>query len=701
VAGQEHDEDGAIVDDRGRFPIAGEQVTRPSPGRAHPAASAPEPPAGRSGWVYADGPVEDLATIKLAPDQPAEEPSAAPTVTAEWALWGKEGHESAYHVLRCSKGVFSSDEYREIITRYAPGVKGELPQYTVCWTPVKQDGQRYIVVGIHELADADPRRSGGRARTAEGREIEYVRLFCVRYADLADHGTGYADLIEAVRNRQLPADLTGPVEITLPEGRPYSLSGPLPQTAANVATSLLTADPVCVLGAAAATAMDRLVFIDLVMSLLPYGLRTTMSASTWASSTAQDLKLRLFFTNARRDDQRTWHVTWGRPEERDLHDDEPAAQYGSWLRSITPARAVPLLVEKTDPVRFALPDLSQMVGDLPADKPAGDTLQELAHRLRSGDQDAVRRVVRRLNRYLAGGLGPAERQDCLRLITGLRLLENHPELHSQTRESVYRVLLKLAFDTTLTYDSFCRIEDAAGGKPTGALRSVMTKFTFSGIMPWVLTMKAERQYTTDQLIDHLAAVPRPATQPLDEVRQSAETIRPDHRRVVYDFAWHYLRKQSAQAGAELRRRGYLTDTLEACFPRDQQAQQDRLEDTLRLVYGASLNGSQINDVFTNPVARHTPALGAAVRRLSSSSRVEQAIARRVAYDQLVEAGYGDAADQLIGSTKEGSFRERFRLSVLSGPDTIGMIPKRTIRAALYFLAFAGFLLFLIFVVTRL
>jgi hypothetical protein len=683
------------------FPVSGrEQPTQPAPSPAHPAASALESPAGPNGWLNNDEYDTDIPTVSLAPDQPAEEPSAALTFMAEWALWGKEINKSAYHVLRCSQGVFSLDQFHEIIFRYASGAKEELPQYTVCWIPSRHDGQRYIAVGIHEQADADPRRSGGRVRTAEGREIEYVRLFCVRYADLADHGTGYADLVEAVRDQQLPAGLTGPVEITLPEARPYPLPGPVVQQAENVATSLLTTDQVCVLGAASASAMERLAFIDLVMSLLPYGLRTAMSASTWASSTAQDLKLRLFFTNARRDDERTWHVTWGWPEERDLHDDEPAAQYGSWLRSITPARAVPLLAEKTDPVRFTLPELSQMVVDLPADKPAGETLQDLARWLRAGDQEAVRRVVRRLNRYLAGGVGPAERQDCLRDIKRLGLLANHPGLHPQTRESVYRALLKLAFDTPLTYDDFCRIMDAAGaGKPTGSLRSAMIKFTFTGIVPLVLTMKAERPPTTDQLIHQLARERVPATQPLEELRRFVKAMRPEHRRVVYDFVWEYLRQQSVQAGTELRRRGYLADTLEIVFPRDQQAQQERLEKTLQLVYETTtLSGNQINDVLANPVAQRTPALAAAVRQLSSPAKADQAIARKLAHEQLVEAGWRDAAD-LLYSTNEGSFWDRFRRSAPSGSDTIFMIPKKTIRAFAFLLAFAGLLLFVVFVVS--
>ena len=49
----------------------------------------------------------------------------------------------------------------------------------------------------------------------------------------------------------------------------------------------------CVLGGESVTPEVRLRFIDQVMSLLAYGQRATFSGSTWASPTAQELKLRL------------------------------------------------------------------------------------------------------------------------------------------------------------------------------------------------------------------------------------------------------------------------------------------------------------------------------------------------------------------------------------------------------------------------
>ena len=50
------------------------------------------------------------------------------------------------------------------------------------------------------------------------------------------------------------------------------------------------------------------------MALLPYGLRATMSASTWVDNTAQNLKQRLFFASAPRAADR---LADGRPTAAD------------------------------------------------------------------------------------------------------------------------------------------------------------------------------------------------------------------------------------------------------------------------------------------------------------------------------------------------------------------------------------------------
>ena len=96
---------------------------------------------------------------------------------------------------------------------------------------------------------------------------------------------------------------------------PAPLPGPRRLLAMRVAALLLTSRGVCVLGADDADAGERLEFLDDVMSLLPYGMRSRLAGATWASSTAYDLNLRLFFADARR--RGNDHVVfWHQPEHR-------------------------------------------------------------------------------------------------------------------------------------------------------------------------------------------------------------------------------------------------------------------------------------------------------------------------------------------------------------------------------------------------
>ncbi|MGH3247488.1 MAG: hypothetical protein ACRDOI_14945, partial [Trebonia sp.] len=295
------------------------------------------PPASDTVWPL--GPTRP----DIEPPAPGEAPAgpaAGPSrgILAEWALWGKEGDETSYHVLRCSGGGLREKDFSEVITRYSPGELEGLPQYTVSWIPGVNREPEYIALGLHELAPADPRQAAGRSRKdAAGRDIVFVRLFCVRYTELAEHVLayqdqviGYLDLMKAVAGIQLPAGRTEQVRITLPDD-PSSIfgRGTFRKQAEQVAAMLLTGRQVCVLGADDVKVAERLRFIDTVMAMLPYGLRATMSAATSASSTSQDLKLRLFFAGVPRAGGRLasgrprgedFLVEWGKLDEIDIAD---------------------------------------------------------------------------------------------------------------------------------------------------------------------------------------------------------------------------------------------------------------------------------------------------------------------------------------------------------------------------------------------
>jgi hypothetical protein len=555
------------------------------------------------------------------PDGSANERGGGRTVVAEWALWGKAPQDPEYSVLRCSKGAFGRGDFHGIITRYASGAKGELPQYTVCWIPEGNGRERYLAVAIHELADPDPRLSGGRVRASRGREIEYIRLFCVRYDEMAKHRASYADLVESVMEYQLPVGLTDPMTVDLLESESPSFSGEIRALAGNVATLLLTTRPVCILGADRVAPQDRLHFIDAVMSLLPYGLHATLSASTWASATAQDLKLRMFFTNAERGEG-TEPATWGRPVRFDLSEPDRMTMrhYANWLEH-GGSDAAEELADQTDPIRFDPDEIRHLVAELPKSRPTKDVLEELADAARHGRLPVVQSSVKRLRRRRVSPPSPEAREEYRQAIRRLDLFKEHPKLHHATRASVYRVLLDLAFAPQITYRDYCVIEDCAGGRPSEALARTMLNsgLTFTPL-PWVLTGRSVGQLTDLQLMTHLQEQGNRAAEPITVLSRSLDTVRPPHRPALYDFSVKYLRAYDAEPKAELTRRGYFADMLATIFLHDQQAQRIRLEDSLRFVYGRLLSDEEIAELRAQSNVRRTAAFDAAVARLTASPK---------------------------------------------------------------------------------
>ena len=545
-------------------------------------------------------------------------------VTAEWALWGKEGSETAYRVLRCSDGAFNGDDFRQVITRYASGVKDLLPQYTVCWIPGARGRHAYLGVAVHELADPDPTRSGGRSRVVDGQEVEYVRLFCVPYLEMAGLAVSYADLAGSVMGYQMPAGDSTPLRVVLRAGPgPFHGAAKVRVLAENVAALLLTTRPVCVLGAEGTTAEDRLGFIELVMSLLPYGLRFRLSASTWASSTAQHLKLRLFFASAPRNHGTTGYVTWDHPEPPQLDTEQEAVRsYLSWLRR-TGAAAAPALAEMTRPMQFADADIGLLVRELPRDRSVAEILENLADRLRGDDGEAaVMLDLAWLGRHLKSQRSRADTEASRWEIFRHGLLKDYGKLSRETRMRLHLALLRIAFDRPLSYASYCEIEDVVGAPPRGTLRSVMLTYTdelgFSSFIPWLLAVKAEPTFQDQKLMAALAENRVAPTEPIDEVARLAGTIRPEHRAVVYDFAAHYLRGADDPM-REFKHRGYLAGMLEALFPGNLRAQRTRLTETLRFLYGDKLSQDQIDDLVLDVAEYPTVALEQAIRGLAAAA----------------------------------------------------------------------------------
>jgi hypothetical protein len=578
---------------------------------------------GKDG-VMAD---DDGGTEEL---EPPSAVTSLPSLTAEWALWGRRPRETGYSVLACSNGRLSAADFAAVISRYACGAPDALPQYTLCWIPPdEQSRPAYLAVAIRELADPDPDRAGGRPRYVAGREVHYIRLFCFRYADVAELGADYTDLADAVRAEQLPlgSAVTAPLVVHPPATPPAPVSPLVRPLAEQAAALLLTTRPVCVLGAEEVTADERLAFIGHVMSLLPFGLRATLSAATWASSTAVDLRLRLFFSTARRDSgSQTSYVTWGEPDKPAPPGTPPGAAgpYREWLKDAGD-ELIARLSQLTTPVRFTDDDLSRMLASLPRDKTLADTVAELSASLRASDQPAVSAALKELRLYLPRqGEQPADRAACRSLVEEYELFADCPGLHIATKKRLYGTLIQLAFGTELSYADYCAVERAAAGKLDWPLRKVLLDSGALALLPWILAAKAAPGTRDEELIAALGPQGVSATYLLDMLAKETERVRPEHRAAAYDFAVRYLRAQAEDPQQELTRRGHLADALAALFPHDQLAQQARLEDTLRFVYGGPLTRAQIVSLYDTPGLRPTPALAAAVVSLATRHRQGEA-----------------------------------------------------------------------------
>jgi hypothetical protein len=613
-----------------------------------------------------------------------------PSLLAEWALWGKEEGRTALHVLRCSNGALSGDDFREIITRYATGVKEELPQYTVCWIP--SDRQRrpaFLAVGIHELAN-DPERSGGRSQYVAGRQVEYVRLFCFQYAGVAELGVSYAALFEAVRREQLPPGRSEPIPVQLPSGWDSpATSDPVRGLAPLVASLLLTSIPVCVLDADHLEADGRLAFIDDVLSLLPFGLRATLSASTWASPTAQDLKLRLFFSTARRDNgDRTCYVPWGRPDQVGIPygRSEAAEFYLGWLKDASTSVTADLS-RMTRPVRFTDDDISGMFPILPSDKSVADTFADLSASLRAADQRAVSAALRPLKRYLPRKGQPADLALYRSFVEKYEMLAEYPGLHHNTMRALYGTLLRLAFGDEVSYSDYCDIERAAGGNPGWTLRLVLVGTDTLTVLPCILTAKAGPGVREEHLMETLAMKGHSPGLLVSLLDREIGTLQPRHQRVLADFAVRYLCSSGAESRAELINRGYLSRLFAHAYPDELRKRQ--LTATLRYVHGnGDLTEKQITEVFAQPQF-YPDELAEGVVRSLAPRKLWWFVETEAACARLTQAGHGaDAAKLRQGRRRRALWaRPQFRHAGAAPQRTIAMIPKQTINTAIFLLAF--------------
>lgn len=268
--------------------------------------------------------------------------SSSELAQVEWACQGKEKADPGFRLLGCSRGVFSEANFKDMLSRYSTGTieLDQLPQVTITWTNARQP---YVGLAVHFRPSNDQ-------RDASGRWVMQTNYFCLAFSELAVRGASYFDLFDKLAREALPKTSADPLMVDL--GQHLYVDDidddVTTRLAMQVSAALLANKPVCVLKADHVDYVERLHFIDKVASLLPYGQRSVLSASTWASSTNRNHKLRLFFANADRG-KSDYLVTWGQPDHRRVTH-AFAMEYLALLdrRVLTPA----LLAEQTTPAGF-------------------------------------------------------------------------------------------------------------------------------------------------------------------------------------------------------------------------------------------------------------------------------------------------------------------------------------------------------------
>jgi hypothetical protein len=280
------------------------------------------------------------------------------TLEAHWALKGKQPGALGYEVLSASRGLYSKANFEEALDRFSTGTLEQLPEVTATFLPAAPGvGGRLAITFYRHAGGAEAIAEDISAIDRYGRDITWASYFCVPYAQAAGSALTYGALAAAVRGIVLPARGGRPVRVPATVPAPPAQAG---DQARQAAALLLTGKPVCVLGAPAGGAglAARLGFIDAVMSQLPYGMRATMAAATWASSSYRGHYHRLFFSDAPRHRRDDHILAWGNPG-RALIPPGPARDYLTWLEGTTRPEAT--LAGMTAGTGFAAGDIRKVL----------------------------------------------------------------------------------------------------------------------------------------------------------------------------------------------------------------------------------------------------------------------------------------------------------------------------------------------------
>ncbi|GII65414.1 hypothetical protein Skr01_54990 [Sphaerisporangium krabiense] len=535
-------------------------------------------------------------------------------LTADWAQFGKDsGAGGDYGIIASSRGEFSRDEFHDILFRWSPG-QVTPPEVTISCLRVDDEGA-YIGLAVHDWSNR---------RDHEGRPVALTSYYCVPYTPLQDTPVSYEALYAAVAacapTGEDPVVLTVPV---LDEPQLAAIAARAGETAMAAAALLLAEEQICVLGGENLHVLDRLRYLDTVAALLPYGVRTRLTASTWTdSATPHRIKLS-FARHAKKDAFPLYlNTTAGRPWS------QTTREYFAALVRRPPATVVRALAAATKPVGFrhafdvadAVLEGVPMTGDildvpappgppappeLPAVPESPPTIEELLHRcaaaLDARDYGDLGLAAAGL-RTLADGREPGRQERARhRQIIETRVLPAAATGPRGPDESFYDLILRLGYGHALTSADLDSI--ARAGAPSAELYAAMARMPLADDLVQVRVAVRAPDSPLAHLVGRISIallIPVAAQEPSD----------PEVVRYLRDRVTRHPDRLTgnAEIALALEEHAFLSAAVAAAYPGDPESQANVLDEFLHIAYGRSPADDRLGAIVARSVEPHVAML---------------------------------------------------------------------------------------------
>ncbi|WP_133150576.1 hypothetical protein [Frankia canadensis] len=299
------------------------------------------------------------------------------------------GPRSDGEVVRQCGGYFTGPQYTQILRRFTPGSPpthasvehggASLPWATVCYAP--RAGDTMLGLAVRSWRQPDDEIHEG-----DGRPVMTTGFLCVPFASLRAAPVSYTGLYDAALRLDPDShpDDAEPIEIDVAAFRPDDVQIALAELGVDVRTAAATAaallaHPVRVYGAPAGEPWERtanqLRYLEAIASLLPYGQRARLVASTWCGQDGSNRVRLAFGSTAGVGATDGMAVPWGRRDRilRTLRGDARTYYH--------------LLVGLIEERHWTLTDVATCLADLRDPRPvtdAGYAVDALARLIRLG-----------------------------------------------------------------------------------------------------------------------------------------------------------------------------------------------------------------------------------------------------------------------------------------------------------------------------